>query len=154
MFCKQPPRMARYAAVVAAIIMAMLPSQALVCRHCLLHNIVELANEHTSDEHPHVHDSLNAECTDCCGKSHSGEDEGSHRDCPNCVGSIDDGILLLADAAQRQLALDCFDAFEQSRELAQEFRDGRVEILVALWTEQLTAVLFPANGTRSARIWR
>ena len=100
MFCKRPPRMARHAAVVAAIIMAMLPSQALVCRHCLLHNIVELANEHTSDEHPHVHDSLNAECTDCCGKSHSGEDEGSHRDCPNCVGSIDDGILLSSNVPQ------------------------------------------------------
>ncbi len=100
MFCKQAtPRMARYAAVVAAIIMAMLPSQALVCRHCLLHNIVELANEHTSDEHPHVHDSLNAECTDCCGKSHSGEDEGSHRIAQTVLAASTTGFVIVQCAS-------------------------------------------------------
>jgi hypothetical protein len=87
--------MAQYAAMVAAILSVILPTQSLVCRHCLLHETIEVI---ASD----------GNCVSCdghsCSKNASHEehrdDDHSHDDCPRCVGGMDSTLLLTNSSVQ------------------------------------------------------
>jgi len=105
MFSFPLSRMAQYAAMVAAILSVIFPTQSLVCRHCLLHETIEVIasdgncvscdghscsknaphEEHRDDDHSH--------------DDHS-HDDHSHDDCPRCVGGMDSTLLLTNSSVQ------------------------------------------------------
>ncbi len=95
MFSFPLSRMAQYAAMVAAILSVILPTQSLVCRHCLLHETIEVI---ASD----------GNCVSCDGHSCSKnapheehrDDGHSHDDCPRCVGGMDSTLLLTNSSVQ------------------------------------------------------
>lgn len=95
MFSFPLSRMAQYAAMVAAILSVIFPTQSLVCRHCLLHETIEVI---ASD----------GNCDSCDGHSCSKnatheehrDDDHSHDHCPRCVGGMDSTLLLTNSSVQ------------------------------------------------------
>lgn len=80
--------LARYAVVVVAIILAVLPHSSMGCTHCLLQSVIEFADSHShagqsQGDHP---------CQSCCSESigrHLDDGDHSHHDCPCCIGGLE-----------------------------------------------------------------
>lgn len=88
-------RMAQYAAMVAAILSVMLPTQSLVCRHCFLHETIGViasdCNRDSCDGHS---------CSKTEPHEEHRDDDHSHDDCPRCVGGMDSTLLLTNSSVQ------------------------------------------------------
>jgi len=139
-----PPllQVAQRAAVVVAIIMALIPAQTLVCRHCLLHDIVSLAAECSSQAHAHHHEALHADCSESDGHEHPDDKHGSHQDCPCCVGGVDHGILMSSNATQIvQVAAAYLLPKQTEQQWSSSLRVARLNVRATLDRSSLPNVL-------------
>ena len=92
MICNPLTHLARFAVVVVAIVLAVLPHSSMGCTHCLLHSVSEFA-----DSHAHAGQSpVDHACDSCCSGAighHLEDSDHSPHDCPCCIGGLENTPL-------------------------------------------------------------